>query len=49
MSEQSEKMMNIKNYRFMDYLAKGFVVAIGMAMLLGLVLFPILIALGVLH
>lgn len=44
-----EKMMNTKNYRLMDYLAKGFVIAIGVAMVLGLAVFPVLTALGVLH
>lgn len=41
--------MATKNYRLVDYCAKGFVIAFGVALLLGLVVFPILKAQGVLQ
>ncbi len=41
--------MSTNNFRLMDYIAKGFVITYGVALLFGMVVFPILQAQGVLH
>lgn len=48
-TEQKTKTMKTREYRLIDYVIKGFLILGAIGGLLGLVVFPLLTANGILH